>query len=396
MLAEELGLSKPFVETTRALKADHFRVALLALLLAALLLAGWLWWFVFGRIAAWEVSHLASLEVAGRAFGVDAPIAGKVAVSPPEVGARVTVGMPLLQLDASVPEAALRAARSRLLNLEAERATLAAQARANQAALRRSLAEKQSLIQEVSVQVKDARAQVVIQEDVVARYSELSEKRLMSELELLKAKSALENVRALEAQLMHRLSLYRNEEQTTTLELQRLQAEIEQQRTQLQGHIEAAQQDIEQLQDTIERHVIRAPQAGSLGEVAALQPGGFVGSGYRIATIVPDGEPQIVARFTPALAVGRIAVGQRARLRLDGFPWTQYGSIQARVVAVGQQPRDGYVEVRLDLYGSVPAKIPIQHGMPGSVEVHTGDYAPVTMMLRALGKFTDGVQDRGL
>ena len=203
-------MSKPFVETTRALKADHFRASMIALILVVILLGVWLWWFLFGRIAAWEVSHLATLEVANRAFAVDAALAGKVAEPPPEVGERVVAGSQLLRLDAEIPVSALRAADQRLVNLEAEMVALAGQAEANRAALMRSLAEKQSLIQEVAVQLKDADAQVAINEDIVGRYTELTDQKLMSDLDLLKAKSTLENARAVKAQLAHRLNLYRN------------------------------------------------------------------------------------------------------------------------------------------------------------------------------------------
>ena len=388
-------MSKPFVETTRALKADHFRASMIALILVVILLGVWLWWFLFGRIAAWEVSHLATLEVANRAFAVDAALAGKVAEPPPEVGERVVAGSQLLRLDAEIPVSALRAADQRLVNLEAEMVALAGQAEANRAALMRSLAEKQSLIQEVAVQLKDADAQVAINEDIVGRYTELTDQKLMSDLDLLKAKSTLENARAVKAQLAHRLDLYRNEEQTTTLELKRLQAEIEIERTKLLGSIEGVKQDISQLRETIDRHIIRAPESGTLGEVATLQEGSFVSAGYGIATIIPEGKPHIVARFTPALALGRIKVGQGARLRLEGFPWTQYGSIEARVTSVRQQPRDGYIQVHLALDGPTPERIPIQHGMPGTVEVHTGDYAPAVLMLRALGKVVGGSGSEG-
>jgi hypothetical protein len=35
--------------------------------------------------------------------------------------------------------------------------------------------------------------------------------------------------------------------------------------------------------------------------------------------------------FAPSAAMGRIQAGQRARLRLDGFAWTEYGQVSATV-----------------------------------------------------------------
>lgn len=40
------------------------------------------------------------------------------------------------------------------------------------------------------------------------------------------------------------------------------------------------------------------------------------------------------AEFAPSSALGRVRPGQRARVRLAGFPWTEYGTISASVASV--------------------------------------------------------------
>src|SRR5262249_56369322 len=91
---------------------------------------------------------------------------------------------------------------------------------------------------------------------------------------------------------------------------------------------------------------VRAPIAGTVAEVAPLKVGGVVEAGDRICTIVPDGGLKVVAQFRPAIALGRIRHGQSARVRLEGFPWTQYGGAAATVANVSGEVRDG--QVRLD------------------------------------------------
>ena len=64
-------------------------------------------------------------------------------------------------------------------------------------------------------------------------------------------------------------------------------------------------------------------------------PGTLIQPGEPLATIVPSGEPRAVAHFPPVV-IGRIQPGQRARLRLAGFPWTQYGTVPATVASCAQ------------------------------------------------------------
>ena len=77
--------------------------------------------------------------------------------------------------------------------------------------------------------------------------------------------------------------------------------------------------------------------------------------------------------------------GQPARLRLDGFPWAQYGSLAATVTSVATEARDGVIRVELQLPPETPTAIPLQHGLPGTVEVEVERISPATLVLRAVG-----------
>jgi hypothetical protein len=107
-------------------------------------------------------------------------------------------------------------------------------------------------------------------------------------------------------------------------------------------------------------------------------------AGEAVATIVPDGGLRIVAAYRPADALGRVRAGQPARLRLDGFPATQFGNIRAVVSSSARELRDGRVRVELELTG-LPGGIPLQHGLPGRVEIEVERLSPAALVLRAAG-----------
>jgi hypothetical protein len=77
--------------------------------------------------------------------------------------------------------------------------------------------------------------------------------------------------------------------------------------------------------------------------------------------------------------------GQPALLRLQGFPWAQYGTVSAQVARVAGEIRDGKVRVELTLSSAPPSRIPFQHALPGSVEVEIDRISPAALILRSAG-----------
>jgi hypothetical protein len=102
----------------------------------------------------------------------------------------------------------------------------------------------------------------------------------------------------------------------------------------------------------------------------------------RMARLVrPD---MVVAEFPPS-ALGHIQSGQPAQLRLDGFPWTQYGTVPATVEAISAPADEGGVQVDLMLVPDSATSIPLQPGLSGSVEIEIGRVSPAILVLRAAG-----------
>ena len=98
-----------------------------------------------------------------------------------------------------------------------------------------------------------------------------------------------------------------------------------------------------------------------------------------IASIVPR------ARCAPSPSSRRRrsagCAGQRARLRLDGFPWTQYGHVDATVTRVASETREQRVRVELTVRRRRPTpRSRSQHGMPGVVEIEVERVAPLALL----------------
>lgn len=58
----------------------------------------------------------------------------------------------------------------------------------------------------------------------------------------------------------------------------------------------------------------------------------------------------------------------------------------ATVANVAGEPRNGQVRVEFTIHPSPASQIPLQHGLPGTVEVEVDRLSPATLVLRAAGK----------
>ncbi len=154
----------------------------------------------------------------------------------------------------------------------------------------------------------------------------------------------------------------------------------------MEGEMHTIRASVDRLEHESERWRVRSPVAGRVVEVAPLPTGSLVRQGDRLGAIVPPGEVKIVAHFDPGKSLGRIHKGQPARLRLDGFPWSQYGTLDATVTRVAGEIRRGWVRAELTPIVDAQTRIPLQHGLPGVVEIEVERISPAWSVLRIAGR----------
>jgi membrane fusion protein (multidrug efflux system) len=118
-----------------------------------------------------------------------------------------------------------------------------------------------------------------------------------------------------------------------------------------------------------------------------------VTSQQRLGTILPTGNVRVVAFFPPKESLGRLHPGQPATLRVDNFPWTQFGTVGAVVDQIGQEPREGRVRVELNVTRPNVA-IPLEHGMTTGCEVEVERTTPLHLLMRSVGHWFAATSNR--
>jgi membrane fusion protein (multidrug efflux system) len=378
---------KPFARFLRTLEDDGFGRMALWLALVSVLLAAWAAWFFLARVSVFAVSDKARLEIDRAVHSIEAPVGGPIVSVSCALGDAVQAGDVLVTLDAEGLRLELLETQARLATFAGRLAKLNGEIDAEQEAQLRGQRAAAGALAEARAWQREAEVAAHYSKEEAARVQRLSEQGHIARADV--DKSAAEAEGKAQAAHANRLSAdsleweQRTRESDRRARLERLRAEL----TALEGEQAVTTRGVARLEHEIQRRLVRAPVAGVIGELSQLRVGTVVREADALGAIVPhDGKLQIVAEFPPAAALGRILPGQPAWLRLEGFPWTEYGSFRAQVLRVAAEAREGTIRVELGVLPSSGQAALLQHGLPGSIEIQVERQAPSTLVLRALGK----------
>ncbi|MFN7925580.1 MAG: HlyD family efflux transporter periplasmic adaptor subunit [Bryobacteraceae bacterium] len=384
-----------FSQTYRALAADRFGVRAAVLIVTAAILGGWAWWALRAEVPLWEITTDARVEQDAASYPVQSPFAGKLVRTELSLGKRVKKDDVLAEIDAQSDRLQIRQEQARMGALDSELGRLDAERAAEESA---RVAERQSAraaMEEAANRRREAETAAQFAEQEEQRLRKLREAKLLAEREHERAvaearrlRQAVETTGATVARL-EREQAARDRERDVRLE--RISSEA----ARIRGDRGTLIASVSRIGYEIERRKVRAPVDGRVAEAAVLHAGAVITEGEKLAAIVTEGEKlRIVAQYPAPAAFGRIRPGQHARVRLEGFPWAEFGTVQAAVSRVAEEVRAGKVRVELDILDSPGLRVPLQHGMPGAVEIEVERVTPAQLVLRTGGQWIAAPRER--
>ena len=378
-------MANPFPRTLRSLEGERSPAVLLLLGALALLLVLWAVWFVRSSLPLYVVSATARLEAQRAVYPISAQVGGRVRRVAVAVGQPVAPGDVLIELEADSDNRRLEEERAKTAalahQLESRRGERASQAAGLAAAERASELARR----EAAERLRGAAASVVAAEGDLRRKEELHASGLLAAADVEQARAEAERRQAAAAELRLTLDRLEAERQRDQSDRRALLEGVDRESALLAGGLAAGGAAVRRLAFEGEWRTIRAPVAGQVADLARLDAGALIQPGERLGTVIPSSPLKVVAGFDPAQALGRLRPGQAAQVRLDAFPWTQYGSLAARVARVSGELRDGRVWADLDLAPDPRSRIPRQHGLTGTVLVESERLSPARLLLRTLG-----------
>ncbi len=379
-----------FRRTNLALRVDHGAVSTGLVLTALLLMGAWATWAFCTRVTRYEVSDSARLEVASAAYPVQAGVSGRLIANNLVLGRQVQAGDILARLDDAAEVLTLQEERTRAAAFEPQLSALRSQMDSEGAGAEHEQRILASSVDAAEAQVREAEAQAVLAGRDAQRAESLHKEGIIADAELQRAQADAQSKRAAADNLRAAVARLAPEQAVRDVDRNVKLREVSEQVAKLNADLAASLATIRRLEYEVERRKIRAPATGRLGECAVLRTGSFIGAGQQLGVILPTGKLQITAEFEPSAALGKLRPGQSAVMRLQGFPWAQYGTLPAKVAQVAGDIRDGKVRVELAVSGPPPANVPLEHGLPGSVEVQVEQVSPAGLLMRSAGDLAGG------
>ena len=185
----------------------------------------------------------------------------------------------------------------------------------------------------------------------------------------------------------------------TLAQLQQELATLNQRRSDLLNQLSQIQQSLTQTESDIALMTLKAPATGIIQSLELRNQTQIVAVGEPIAEIAAVNEPLIAKAWVPPKDINNVRESQTAQLRISACPYTDYGTLKARVQSVSPDtisPVDGIsntvnsglYEVTLQLSNSVlsnkQTSCNLQAGMSGRIDILTRKETILKIVLRKL------------
>lgn len=140
-------------------------------------------------------------------------------------------------------------------------------------------------------------------------------------------------------------------------------------------------------------YVLKTPIAGQVTFNSFWSVNQFVSSGNVVFTVVPDKEQEIIGKANvPVAGAGKVEVAQRVNIKLDNFPYLEFGILEGVVSNLSKVPvpsEEGSfytAEIKLNnnLITNTNKRLPFNQEMQGYAEIITKDRRLIERLVEPL------------
>lgn len=245
-----------------------------------------------------------------------------------------------------------------------------------------------------------ARADSLRAKQEALRQGMLTEQQILSQIEPLARVGAIQQVQVL--QQRNRVQQLRSEIAQVEANLREVQAELVRQRQESLRNLADLDRQRVEVRETQDQELLRAPLDGVVFDLVPSSDGYAVGANETLLKLVPSGTLEVKVFFTNR-EIGFVRPGQRAQVRVDAFPYTQFGSIPATIKAVSAyslppdqqhpEPRfPGYVALQRSYLERDGRRYPIGSGQSVQVNVVLRQKRVITLLTDVLDRAFDSLR----
>ncbi len=333
-------------------------------------------WAWFGRIDIIAVAQ-GKFQPTGRIKVIEPLVTGKVAAVKVANGSQVQAGDILVELDQSENDADYAASKAELLSVSAE----IDRRKAALSALKKHDFEGHSAIvwsgeTPKDIQVREEQIFGAELEQLSTTIASLKVQREQRVAERDKLKDTIAMQKSLVETLQQRVDMMQTLlntkvgakpaviNATETLKLQLTQLAVQrQQLSSLEGGLPVLDQEVEKAirgfavensqklsdaerlfettkqrvaryQATISHMTLRSPISGTIQALAITNVGQVISSGQEVMRVIPEGSALEIEVYVLNKDIGFVKLDQDAIVKIESFPFTRYGTVQAHVASI--------------------------------------------------------------
>nr|WP_295873283.1 HlyD family efflux transporter periplasmic adaptor subunit [uncultured Chitinophaga sp.] len=248
------------------------------------------------------------------------------------------------------------------------------------AAAERSLTESRNRIRTLQQQKELEQKKYEVSKREFDRYQELFKEKVVSAAEMgqekikfLQAEQNLENLNVTISQLQESILGIEKTRSGVAINAQKDQINLSSQTTQLFEQLRRSVKSWEQ------NYLFTSSVDGVVGFQQFLGKNQFVKSGDILVAVMPEDKNMLIGRLqVPATNSGKVKEGQKVLLKLDNYPYQEFGSVRGKVKSIANTPdKDGnyYVNVILPdgLKTSFHKTLASDKELKGNAEIVTQD-----------------------
>ncbi len=128
----------------------------------------------------------------------------------------------------------------------------------------------------------------------------------------------------------------------------------------------------------IQNYLLVSPVEGEVTFTSYWSENQIVNEGETVMTIVPENNSEIIARiYLPMEGSGKVKKDQRVNIRLDGYPYLEYGMVEGKIRSRSLVPDENLYIIEVSIpdglttfYGK---NLQFSHNMSGTAEIITDD-----------------------
>jgi HlyD family secretion protein len=231
-------------------------------------------------------------------------------------GQVVEAGQPLIRFDTDKSQAQ-KSNVSRQLLIEQQR--ISEQANASRARLENLQAKRQSLISKRDSE----KLSLVNQEDILRRLDYLTKQGGMGLVQYMQEKDKGQQMRSQIAQTEAAI-------RQTDAELDEVSSDLLKQRKESDRQLSDLERQRVEVKEQLQTELLKSPVRGQVFDLTPTSKGYAVAPNEPLLKIVPLDKLQAKVYVT-SKDIGFVKVGQLSEVRLDSYPFTEFGSIKGRV-----------------------------------------------------------------